>query len=82
MRLFPLRIGLHAGEPLEESRDLFGAALQMAARVCDLARPGGVLVSGDVKDACRDADISFEAIGAQTLKGFADPVPLFLAAED
>ncbi|HIP79363.1 MAG TPA: adenylate/guanylate cyclase domain-containing protein, partial [Kiloniellaceae bacterium] len=72
-----LRIGIHAGEPVEESRDLFGSAVQMASRICDAARPGAVLVSGDVKDACEGAGLCFEAIGAQPLKGFAEPVPLF-----
>src|SRR5262245_19516960 len=29
-----IRIGIHAGEPVKESGDLFGSAVQMAARIC------------------------------------------------
>ena len=35
-----VRIGMSAGEPVAESDDLFGAAVQLAARLCDYAQPG------------------------------------------
>jgi class 3 adenylate cyclase len=35
-----LRIGLSAGEPIEEHGDLFGKAVQLAARLCGHAEPG------------------------------------------
>lgn len=75
-----VRIGLHAGEPVEESDDLFGSAVQMAARICGVAQPGNVLVSREVKDACADADLRFEPIGSETLKGFSEPVLLYFPA--
>ena len=40
-----VRIGVSAGEPVAEKDDLFGAAVQLAARACDRAASGSILVS-------------------------------------
>ncbi len=72
-----VRIGLHAGEPVEESDDLFGAAVQMAARICGVAQADTILVSRAVTDACRGETLRFEPAGCQSLKGFSEPVRLF-----
>jgi class 3 adenylate cyclase len=75
-----VRIGIHAGEPIEESDDLFGSAVQMAARICDIAQADAILVSGEVRDACSGADLGFAPAGSETLKGFSQPVQLFSPA--
>lgn len=75
-----VRIGIHAGEPLEDSDDLFGSAVQMASRICDAAQSGTVLVSREVKDACAGADMAFALSGSENLKGFSDPVELYSPA--
>jgi class 3 adenylate cyclase len=75
-----VRIGIHAGEPVEESGDLFGTSVQMAARICETARSDAILVSREVRDACAGADLSFAPTGPETLKGFAEPVQLFFPA--
>ncbi|MDX1485119.1 MAG: DUF4242 domain-containing protein [Alphaproteobacteria bacterium] len=75
-----VRIGIHAGEPIEESDDLFGSAVQMAARICDTAPADAVLVSGDVKDACAGGNLRFTPKGSETLKGFSEPVELYSPA--
>lgn len=72
-----VRIGIHAGEPVEDSDDLFGAAVQMASRICDIAQAESVLVSAAVRDACDGAGLAFAPSGSKTLKGFAEPVELF-----
>ena len=72
-----IRIGIHVGEPVEERGDLFGSAVQKAARICDFAQAGTVLVSREVKDACAEADLSFSPTGSVILKGFSKPVQLF-----
>lgn len=72
-----VRIGIHAGEPVKESDDLFGSAVQMAARICDIAQADAILVSCEVRDACADADLGFAPTGSETLKGFSEPVQLF-----
>jgi class 3 adenylate cyclase len=75
-----VRIGIHAGEPIEESNDLFGSAVQMAARICGVAQADTILVSRKVTDACADLDLKFASVGFETLKGFAEPVQLFSPA--
>lgn len=72
-----IRIGLHAGEPLEDSHDLFGTVVQTASRICDIAGEDMILVSAEVKDACSGAGLTFISAGAKTLKGFSEPIQLF-----
>ncbi len=72
-----VRIGVHAGEPVQESNDLFGSAVQMAARICDIAQADTILVSLAVKDACPDADLTFAPAGSEVLKDFSEPIQLF-----
>ncbi len=75
-----VRIGIHAGEPVEESDDFFGLAVQMAARICGIAQANAILVSREVRDACTRVDLKFELSGSETLKGFSEPVQLFTPA--
>ncbi len=71
-----VRIGMSAGEPIDENADLFGATVQLAARVCDLAGPGEIVVANVVPELCLGKDIVFEDRGSAELKGFPDPVRL------
>jgi len=75
-----VRIGLNAGEPIAQDDDYFGAAVQLAARVCDRAEPGQVLVAQVVRDLCRGKTFHFDDQGEATLKGFPEPVRLFVVA--
>ena len=72
-----VRIGIHAGEPVEDNNDLFGSTVQMAFRLCGEAEPDGVLVSGLVRELCDDASARFVALGERRLKGFADAIPVY-----
>ena len=49
-----VRIGIDVGEPIADSNDLFGATVQLAARLCQLAEPDAILVSSAVQDRIRD----------------------------
>ena len=75
-----VRIGIHAGEPVADRDDLFGSAVQMAARICDIAQADAILVSREVRDACAGADLVFEPTSSETLKGFSEAVQLFSPA--
>ncbi|MFN2483705.1 MAG: adenylate/guanylate cyclase domain-containing protein [Candidatus Limnocylindria bacterium] len=57
---FRLRIGVAAGEPVTEKNDLFGAAVQLASRLCQRASPGTVLVSSAVRDLAIGKEFVFE----------------------
>jgi len=71
-----LRIGLDAGEPVADSNDLFGSTVQVAARLCAEADPDAIFVTEAV---CSLAPSDVEMIdrGTRTLKGIAEPVPVF-----
>jgi class 3 adenylate cyclase len=71
-----LRIGLSAGEPVEDGADLFGTAVHLAARTCAQAKGGQILVSTAVAELCRGKNIAFVDYGDVALKGFAHPVRL------
>ena len=70
-----VRIGISAGEPVEQHQDLFGSTVQLAARLCAQAEPGQVLVSNVVADLCLGKNLKFRDAGPATLKGFDSPIP-------
>ena len=74
-----VRIGVAAGEPIEEKGDLYGAAVNMASRICDQAKAGGVLIAQIVRDEIEDEGgrIQFAPGGKLTLKGFDQPVDVY-----
>ncbi len=72
-----VRIGLSAGEPIEESGDLYGKAVNLAARLCAHAEPGNILVAELVRNLCHDEVYSFDNIGEVTPKGFTKPITAF-----
>ncbi len=74
-----VRIGLDCGEPVEDSRDLFGATVQCASRMCDAAGADQILVSAPIRDECR-SEYRFEDCGCKSLKGFQEPVRVFECA--
>jgi class 3 adenylate cyclase len=70
-----VRVGIHAGEPVEDSNDLFGATVQIAARICQNAAAESIVVSETVRGLLGDA-VRLHAIEPQQLKGFAAPIGL------
>jgi len=72
-----VRIGIDAGEPVEDHCDLFGATVQLASRLCSEAEANGIVVSGFVRQLCDDYSSRFVALGERRLKGFPDKTPLF-----
>jgi class 3 adenylate cyclase len=72
-----VRIGINAGEPIEEEQDLFGATVQLAARVCARCDTDEILCSNVVKELASGRNLSFTSIGGQELKGFKEPVHLY-----
>ena len=72
-----LRIGLNAGEPVAEEDDLFGTAVQLAARICDRAEPGQIVTSNVVRELAAGKGFLFADIGEVVPKGFEEPVRLY-----
>ncbi len=69
-----VRIGLAAGEPISEDDDLFGTAVNLAARICNAAEPGSVYVSNAVRELAIGKQYEFEQVADLTLKGFPESV--------
>ena len=71
-----VRIGLNAGEPVAEDEDLFGTAVQLAARVCAKAEPGQILAADVVQQLAAGKGFTFIDKGKARLKGFEKSVRL------
>ena len=74
-----VRIGINAGEPIAEDGDFFGTVVQLAARICERAEPGQVLLSRVVADLCAGKGLNIEHHSDATLKGFSESSALFEA---
>src|SRR5581483_10648714 len=73
-----LHVGLHAGDVIREQDNVFGGAVNIAARISALAPPGQVLVSATVRDLGRtSAGVEFEDRGEHALKGVGEPQRVF-----
>jgi adenylate cyclase len=62
-----------------EENDIFGDGVNVAARLETLAEPGGICVSGAVRDQVGDRleDVEFEDLGDQSVKNIARPIRVF-----
>jgi TolB-like protein/class 3 adenylate cyclase/Tfp pilus assembly protein PilF len=73
-----LRIGIHLGDVVDKGGDLFGTAVNVAARLEGIAQPGGIVVSAAVRDAIAGKlAASFADLGPQTLKNIEGPLRAF-----
>jgi class 3 adenylate cyclase len=72
-----LRIGLSAGEPIEEHGDLFGKTVQLAARLCAQAEPGRILVDQVMVEQWQSKESPFSDLGEVTPKGFDHAVRVY-----
>ena len=72
-----LRIGIDAGEPVEHRRDLFGATVHLASRLCSEAEANTILVSETVRRLGGDTSFRLAPIGDRHLRGFPRPIAVF-----
>ena len=78
-----LRIGVHVGEIIREGRDIYGNGVNIAARLQEVAPPGGVALSGRAFEyAASQFETLFDDGGRHTLKNIAEPVHIHLWARD
>jgi TolB-like protein/class 3 adenylate cyclase len=77
-RRIRFRIGINLGDIIAEGGDIFGDGVNVAARLEALAEPGGICVSGTVRDHIRDKlPYPFEDRGEQSVKNIARPVRVY-----
>jgi class 3 adenylate cyclase len=72
-----VRIGLNAGEPIAEDADLFGTAVNLAARIAAQAAGGEILASDVVRQLVAGKGFVFTDQGEVVLRGFEGPVRLY-----
>src|SRR6202048_176247 len=69
------RVGVNLGDVIAEEDDIFGDGVNIAARLEALAEPGGICVSGTVRDQIRDKlPYALDDMGEQSAKNIARPV--------
>jgi adenylate cyclase len=74
-RRLRFRIGVNLGDVIVESDDIYGDGVNIAARLEGLAAPGGICISGTVRDHIGDRlPYVFEDLGEQSVKNIARPV--------
>jgi len=78
-RWIQFRIGINLGDVIVEENDIFGDGVNVAARLEQAAEPGGICVSGAVRDQLgnRLDDVVFEDLGEQSVKNIARPIRVF-----
>ncbi len=78
-----LHVGIHAGDVIRESNNVYGGAVNIASRISNEAAAGETLVSGTVRDLARtSAGVSFEDRGERELKGVGEPVRVYVVRQD
>jgi len=72
------RIGIHLGDVIVEGQNLFGDGVNIAARLQALAEPGGICLSGAVRDQIGSRlPVGLTTLGEQRVKNIAEPVRAF-----
>jgi class 3 adenylate cyclase len=73
-----LHVGIHAGDVIRDGANVYGGAVNIAARITGAAEPGEVLVSDTVRGLARtSASVVFEDRGEHALRGIADGQRLY-----
>jgi adenylate cyclase len=79
-RVIQLRIGVNLGDVIVEGEDVFGDGVNVAARLEGIAPPGGIAVSGTVRDHLGNRlSLEFEDLGEQQLKNINSPIRVYCA---
>ena len=75
------RIGINLGDVMVDGSDLAGDGINVAARLEALCEPGGICVSGSVREQVHGTlDVHFDDIGEQQVKNIARPIRAFFRA--
>jgi TolB-like protein/class 3 adenylate cyclase/Flp pilus assembly protein TadD len=77
-RHMTLRIGINLGDVLEQAGQLYGDGVNIAARLQAIAAPGGIIVSGAVKEHVKDRlSVAFRSLGIHHVKNISMPIECF-----
>jgi adenylate cyclase len=79
-RWLQFRIGINLGDIIIEHDDIYGDGVNVAARLQELAEPGGICVARAVRDQVQvgeQSDLEFHDLGEQSVKNIARPIRVF-----
>lgn len=75
------RMGMDQGVVTVSGDEYFGDALNIAARIQAIARPGGISVSGRVYQALDEPALRFRPLGRRRLKGIPEEADIYEFAD-
>jgi adenylate cyclase len=77
-RRLEVRIGIHLGDVVHETNDVYGDAVNVASRIEQLSPPGGVCISQQVYESIRNkSDLGFVEMGEVELKNVEFPMRVY-----
>ncbi|QFU17899.1 SUMF1/EgtB/PvdO family nonheme iron enzyme [Microvirga thermotolerans] len=77
------RIGVNLGDVIVDSDDIYGEGVNIAARLENLADPGGVFISGGVYEQIKNKLVcGYQSLGDEKLKNITDPVRIYRVLPD
>src|SRR5262245_44259136 len=82
-RRMPFRIGINQGDVIFYESRVYGDGVNVAARLENLAEPGGICVSRKVyEDISAKMKLAFVDLGEQQLKNIAQPIRAYRVSGD
>jgi formylglycine-generating enzyme required for sulfatase activity/class 3 adenylate cyclase len=77
------RIGVNLGDVLVEEEDIFGEGVNIAARLEQMANPGGIYISGAIYEQIKSKLVcGYQSLGDRKVKNITDPVPIYRVLPD
>src|SRR6266849_8942701 len=77
------RVGINLGDVIVDDKDLYGDAVNIAARLENMADPGGICISQAMHEQIRDRlALPFEDSGEQSVKNIARPIRVYALSAD
>ena len=72
------RMAINLGDIIDDGRDIHGEGINIAARLEEIAEPGGIVISGDVYNQVKNRiDAKYEDLGPQDVKNVAEPIQAY-----
>lgn len=73
-----LRIGINLGDIIVDGDDIYGDGVNIAARLEQIAEPGGICVSGTAYDTARsNKNLDFQSLGEVRVKNIDRSIPVY-----
>ncbi len=77
---FEFRVGINLGEVLHDRDDIYGGGVNLAARIQELAEPGGVCISGTIyEQVAGKIELLFDDFGYHKVKNISQSIHVYRA---